>query len=70
MQDTTVQLLTIGRIAEILGVPVHRVGYVLQTRPHICPSARAGVVRLFDNRALAQIRHELTAIDARRGGDV
>ena len=62
------KLLTSGRIAEALGEPLHRVQHVLSTRPHIRPSARAGTLRLFDKTAVAQIRHELNAIDARRGG--
>ena len=61
-----VQLLTPGRIADKLGVPLHRVQYILSTRRHIHPSARAGQVRIFDSVAVAQIRHELNAIDARR----
>ena len=66
------RLLTPGRIAEGLGVPLHRVLYVLRSRARICPSARAGTLRLFDKAAVAQIRHELNGIDARRaekGGD-
>jgi hypothetical protein len=42
------------------------VTYILATRRHIQPSARAGCLRLFDRRAVAQVRHELNAIDARR----
>jgi hypothetical protein len=61
-------LLTPGRIADELGVPLPRVLYVLSARPHIRPSARAGCLRLFDRHAVAQVRQELTAIDARRGG--
>lgn len=64
--DTIPHLLTPGRIAANLGEPLHRIAYVLATRPHITPSARAGRIRLFDHAALAQIRHELNAIDARR----
>jgi hypothetical protein len=63
-------LLTSGRIAATLGVPLHRVQHVLATRPYIAPSARAGTLRLFDNVAVAQIRHELNAIDARRAKGV
>lgn len=59
-------LLTVGRIAELLGEPVHRVMYVLNSRPHITPCARAARLRLFDCRSVAMIRHELNAIDARR----
>jgi hypothetical protein len=53
-------------IARRLGVPLPRVLYVLQTRPHIRPVARAGIFRLYDRRAVTQVRHELNAIDARR----
>jgi hypothetical protein len=65
---TCPRLLTPGRIAEALGTPIHRVQHILATRPHIVPSARAGTLRLFDKKAVAQIRHELNSIDARRGG--
>lgn len=60
------QLRTPGVIAADLGVPLHRVLYILQTRVHIRPSARAGQLRLFDREAVALIRHELNAIEARR----
>jgi hypothetical protein len=33
---------------------------------HIRPSARAGTLRLYDRKAVAMFRHELSAIDARR----
>jgi hypothetical protein len=59
-------LLTPGRIAHALDVPLHRVQYVLSTRPHIQPSARAGTLRLFDRASVSRIRHELNAIDTRR----
>jgi hypothetical protein len=61
-------LLTPGRIADELGVPLPRVLYVLATRRHISPAARAGTLRLYDRKAVASIRHELNAIDARRTG--
>lgn len=59
-------LRTVGVLAAALGQPVHRVEYVLRTRPHIRPSARAGRLRLFDREALAQLRYELNRMDARR----
>jgi DNA-binding transcriptional MerR regulator len=62
------RLKTIGVIAEILGVPQHRVAYLLRTRSHIRPTARAGRVRLFDSQAVAMLRHEISATDARNGG--
>jgi hypothetical protein len=55
-----------GVVAVELGEPLHRIAYVLRTRPHIRPRAYAGTVRLFDNAAIAQVRDELDAIDARR----
>lgn len=65
---TVPNLLTPGRIADELGVSLSRVVYVLSTRRHISPAARAGTFRLYDREAVAKIRHELNAIDARRGG--
>jgi hypothetical protein len=53
-------------IAAELGQPLHRVLHILATRRHIRPAARAGTLRLYDRRAVAMIRHELNAIDARR----
>lgn len=65
-QEVVARLRTSGVLAADLDVPLHRVQYVLQTRDHIKPSARAGQLRLYDREALALIRHELNAIDARR----
>jgi hypothetical protein len=62
----TPRLITAGVIADELHAPLHRVLHVLATRGHIRPSARAGTLRLYDRRAVAQVRHELNAIDARR----
>ncbi len=62
------KLRTPGVLAADLDVPLHRVVYILQTRDHIKPSARAGRLRLYDREAVALIRHELNAIDARREG--
>ena len=66
-QASTPRLRTAGVIADELKTPLHRVLHVLRTREHIRPTARAGTLRLFDSRAVAQVRHELNAIDARRG---
>ncbi len=56
---------TPGKIAAKLGVPLWRVQYVLATRD-ISPVAYAGRLRLFDRAAVARIRHEINAIEARR----
>ena len=68
MDRRVAKLRTPGVIAADLGVPLHRVLYILQTRNHIKPSARAGQLRLYDREAVALIRHELNGIDARRQG--
>jgi hypothetical protein len=60
--------ITPGIIAAQVGVSLHRVLYVLATRPHIKPVAKAGTLRLFDSEAVAMVRHELHTIDARRHG--
>jgi hypothetical protein len=66
METQAPTLVTVGVIAAELGVPVDRVCRILRARPHINPRAYAGHTRLFDNTAMAQVRHELNAIDARR----
>jgi hypothetical protein len=45
---------------------LHRVVYVLATRPHIRPAARAGRLRLYQTQDIARVRYELNLIDARR----
>ncbi len=60
------RLRTPGVIAKELGEPLSRVVYVLSTRNHILPVATAGRLRLYDRDAIAKVRHELHAIDARR----
>lgn len=59
-------LNTPGRIAERLGIPVHRVLHVLRTRQYIRPAARAGTFRLFDEASVLAIQQEIRAIDACR----
>lgn len=58
---------TVGRIADRLGISVHRVQYVVH-RKGIQPAAYAGRLRLFDRHAVARIRYEINAIEARTGG--
>jgi hypothetical protein len=64
-QDGIRRLRTPGIIAAELGVALHRVTHVLRTRKYIQPIARAGTLRLYTLEAVAMIRHELNAIDAR-----
>ncbi len=63
---TEVSLLTPGRMAAVLGVSLPRVLYVLSTRPHIQPAARAGTLRLYSRQAVSLVRKELDGIGARR----
>lgn len=69
MKPIPPHLLTIGKIANILAIPDYRVRYIVDSR-EIEPSAYAGCYRLFDREAVARIRHELNAIEARREGGV
>ena len=66
MANSVPQLATIGEVARLLRAPLHRIEYILRSRPHIRPRAKAGGARCFDDDAIAQIRHELSSIDARR----
>jgi hypothetical protein len=65
-KTSTPKCLTLGCVAEALGVPVHRVAYILRTRPHIRPRVIAGHMRVFDAKGVALIRAELNAIESRR----
>jgi hypothetical protein len=67
MPHTAPSLRTPGRISAELGVPIHRVLHILRTRHHICPQARAGILRLYGAEAVAQVRHEINKQDAIRG---
>jgi hypothetical protein len=67
MTKQTVKLNTVGVLAQKLNQPVHRVQYLLRTRKHIAPVAIAGRSRLYTEQTVAQLRHELNAIDARAG---
>lgn len=60
------KLKTLGVLTQDLRVAQHRLAYVLRTRPHIRPTATAGRFRLYDREAVAMIRYELNAMDARR----
>ena len=70
MNRSLPQLRTSGVIAQELGESLSRVLYVLRTRQHIKPAALAGRLRPYDRRAVAMVRHEFHAIDARRSRQV
>lgn len=62
---STKQARTAGTIAAELGVPLHRVQYILRTRK-IQPVAKAGVFNLYSAEHTAEVRRHLNIIDARR----
>ncbi len=65
------KLLTPGRIAAELNVPLHKVTYILRTRNYIVPTAKAGTLRLYEVKAIFQVHSELQRIAGRhqvRGG--
>jgi hypothetical protein len=63
MNDQDVpNLRTAGVIAVEVGEPLHRVLYILRTRRHIRPVARAGRLRLYDSTALSQVRDAIQSM--------
>lgn len=60
------QLTTAGVIARKLGVPLHRVQYVLRTRTHIKHTAWGGNLRLFPREAIAMVSDELELIESNK----
>lgn len=58
-------LWTVARIAEHLGMPRHRVEYVIDTRD-IRPIARAGIARIFAPADVSAIADALERMDAER----
>ncbi len=59
------RLLTIGELAQRLGVPVHRVAYLIRARG-IDHAADAAGARVFDADAERRLRYELNLVEARR----
>ena len=54
-------------IARWIGVPLHRVEYVIRARD-IRPSGRAGNAQVFSEADVNHIASELRRIDAEKGG--
>ncbi len=60
-------VVTPGEIARRLGEPQHRIVHILNTRAHIRPVRRVGIVRTYAAPEVVElVRAELNAIDARR----
>jgi hypothetical protein len=60
--------VTAAEIAARLGQALRRVQWVLATRHHIRPAARAGSVRIYSTAAIALVQDEIDKIDERRKG--
>ena len=58
---------SVGTLAKLFDVPVHRIAYVIRSRG-IEPAGIAGNVRLFDEAAAQWIGSELQRIEDARGG--
>ena len=65
MSDHLCNVPTVGEIARRLGVPVHRVEYVILTRG-IEAQGRAGNARIFSAGDVKRIDAELRRIEAER----
>ena len=61
----TCLLPTVGEIARRLGLPIHRVEYVIKSRS-IHPEGRAGNARVFSDAAVDRISSECRRMDAER----
>jgi DNA-binding transcriptional MerR regulator len=59
---------TIGEIARRLGVPLHKVEYVIRARG-IAPTGWAGNARVFTDADVARIGSELKRIAAEKEGN-
>ncbi len=59
-------LLTVTQIADVLGEPPQRVGYIIR-KFRIKPVQRVGIIRLFDDRQVKAIKQGLYGIQIRRG---
>ena len=68
METNCPQLITASVMAAHFNVPLSRIRYILNERPHIRPQARVGAIPVFDAEGMAQVRHELNAMDAKRAG--
>jgi hypothetical protein len=67
-QEAIIRLVTPADIAARLGQPLRRVRWILATRPHIRPAARAGRVRVYSTASVALVQNEIDAIEAARKG--
>lgn len=65
MSEQQAELLTVGQVAERLGVAVHKVVYAVRSRS-ITPAGRAANVRVFTGDQVPEIRAAVEQIKANR----
>jgi len=65
MTDRVPVALTVGEIARRLGVPIHRVEYMIRSR-NLAPVSRAGNCRVFAEADVTFIGAQIRRIDAER----
>ena len=68
MRASVPSVPTVGEIARRLGVPLHRVEYIIRAR-NIGPIGWAGNARVFSEADVAHIAGELRRIDHEKGVD-
>ena len=59
---------TVGVISRRLGIPTHRVNYIVRTRG-IRPASRAGMAHIYNEADVERIASEARRIDEDRGID-
>lgn len=63
MSKKTPVLRNLSQIAELLEVGPWRIRYILQSRRHIKPTMTLPTMRLFNEKAVEQIKDEIKAIN-------
>lgn len=66
MSPTRTALHTVGDVARLLNLPIHRVEYILRSRPQIQPVGRVGIARVYDESAVELVRQAITDISRRQ----
>ena len=66
MSPSQTKLHTVGDVARLLGTPIHRVEYILKTRPQIRPIGRVGIARVYDDAAVELVRNAINEIASRQ----
>jgi len=66
---TVSNLMTIRRMAALLGVAEEDVSLALMMPPVVRPTSRADGIRIYDREAFEIVRHRLETLDDQQGVD-